>query len=125
MMYLQDNEKKKPRAEGGKVEKNLRTGRLDMRATPGFLAALSAAANDLNLGKTELIERAVVAFCPSYFGQEGAGVSPATEYPKYAPQTFERPEGEKKPRRGGGQPSTKAKRSGKAVAKNSTKPSGG
>lgn len=98
-----------------------------MRASEEWLGQLRAASDALKLGKTELVEAALVAFAPEYFAAQGPEDSSGLRCAKYAPQLFERPEGEKKLRSRGGQPSTKAKRSGaagEAVAKNNSERSG-
>lgn len=103
-----NKEKREPRA-GGKTGME-KTKLFNMRVSDQYLAAMSAAAESLGLGKTGLVERALAAFAPEYFVGEGSGVSPDTHSTKYAPQLFERPEGEKKARQRGGQAGAEAKR---------------
>lgn len=89
-----------------------RSGQFNFRATPEFLASLSAASDALKLEKTELVERALAAYCPEYFAAEGPEDSSGLHCAKYAPQLFERPEGEKKRRQPGGPAVPEAKRKG-------------
>lgn len=83
-----------------------------MRASEDWLGRLAAASDALKLGKTELVERALAAYCPEYFAAEGPEVSSGLHCAKYAPQIFERPEGEQKRRQPGGPAVPEAKRKG-------------
>lgn len=83
-----------------------------MRASEDWLARLAAASDALKLGKTALVEAALAAYCPEYFAAEARDDSSSGHCAKYAPQLFERPEGEKKRRQPGGPAVPEAKRKG-------------
>lgn len=105
-----NKEKREPRA-GGKMQRE-KNKLFNMRVSDEYLAAMSAAADSRGVGKTALVERALAAFCPEYFAAEGPEDSSGLHCAKYAPQLFERPEGEKKRRQPGGPAVPEAKRKG-------------
>lgn len=111
-MCSQDNEKPKRRAGGEKMEKIKRSGDFHMRASERWLDQLDAASKALSLGKTALVERALAAFCPSYFATEDRDDSSSGHCAKYAPQLFDERREEKSSDRSGGQAVPKAKRRG-------------
>ena len=83
-----------------------------MRASDDWLARLGAASDALKLGKTELVERALAAYCPEYFAKQGPEDSSGTWCAKYAPQLFDERREEKSSDRSGGPAVPEAKRKG-------------
>lgn len=111
-MYTPDDKTKTgPRAGGKKMQREKALG-FHMRASRRWLDQLDAASKALGIGKTALVEAALAAYCPEYFAAEGPEVSSGLHCAKYAPQLFERPEGEKKRRQPGGPAVPEAKRKG-------------
>lgn len=105
-----NKEKREPRA-GGKMQRG-KNKLFNMRVSDEYLAAMSAAADSRGVGKTALVERALAAFCPEYFANQGPEDSSGLRCAKYAPQLFDDQREEKSSDRSGGPAVPEAKRKG-------------
>lgn len=101
-MCLQHKEKTKSRTGGKKMQKETRTKEFHMRTTPDFFVAMSEASKALQIGKSEMVERALAVFCPEYFELVGRNALSAGTVQNTPPSNLN-DEGEKILRSKGGQ----------------------